>query len=159
MRFTDTSDGYVSAWEWTFGTNGRAAEANPFFVFTEVGQQDVVLRVVNRNSGCEDISESLEVNISESELEVPNVFSPNGDGVNDEFRVAYRSLKKFEMVVFNRWGRKVYESSDPADGWDGTIGNTLAAPGVYFYYIRGVGYNADEVYELKGPIHLIRGKN
>ncbi len=159
VHFSDTSEGYVSAWEWTFGTNGRAAEANPFFVFTEVGQQDVVLRVVNRNSGCEDTSESLEVNISESELDVPNVFSPNGDGVNDEFRVAYRSLKKFEMVVFNRWGRKVFESSDPAEGWDGTIGNTLAAPGVYFYYIRGEGFNADEVHELKGPIHLIRGKN
>ncbi|MGQ1890779.1 gliding motility-associated C-terminal domain-containing protein [Thermophagus sp. OGC60D27] len=154
IRFTDTSKGKVSAREWTFGTLGRSIDQDPLFVFAEAGLHEVTLYVLNRESGCESFSDVFEVNITESELEVPNVFTPNGDGINDEFRVAYKSLKKFEMVVFNRWGRKVFESKDPAVGWDGSG----QAPGVYYYYIYGEGYNEGEVYKKGGAVHLIRGK-
>lgn len=154
IKFTDTSLGKITAWEWTFGNSGRSIEQNPRFVFSEAGQDSVYLKVVNRDSGCEDLSDPFVVNIWESELEVPNVFTPNGDGINDEFRAAYKSLKKFEMVVFNRWGRKVYESTDPAVGWDGD-GH---APGVYFYYIYAEGYNDGEVHKKEGAVHLIKGK-
>ncbi len=159
VRFTDTSRGNITGWEWTFGSSGRAAEPDPFFVFTQAGRDSVVLRVVNRNSGCEDFSDPLMISVRESFLDAPNVFTPNDDGVNDEFRVAYRSIKKFEMVIYNRWGRKVFQTSDPSKGWDGKIGNTMASPGVYYYYIEGRGYNPDEVHKLHGPVHLIRGKN
>ena len=154
IKFTDTSMGKVTAWEWTFGNSGRSIDQNPRFVFSEAGQDTVYLKVVNRDSGCEDLSDPFVVNIWESQLEVPNVFTPNDDGINDEFRVAYKSLKKFEMVVFNRWGRKVYESTDPAVGWDGG-GH---APGVYFYYIYAEGYNEGEVHKKDGAVHLIKGK-
>ncbi|SFD67998.1 gliding motility-associated C-terminal domain-containing protein [Thermophagus xiamenensis] len=154
IQFVDNSQGKISAWEWTFGEAGRSIDQNPRFVFAEAGTYEVSLYVLNRDSGCESISDVFQINISESELEVPNVFTPNGDGINDEFRVAYKSLKKFEMVVFNRWGRKVYQSKDPAKGWDGD-GH---APGVYFYYIYAEGYNEGEVYKKEGAVHLIRGK-
>jgi gliding motility-associated-like protein len=158
IRFTDESEGGVTACEWTFGSAGRSVERNPLFVFSQAGTDSVTLRVVNNDSGCEDISDPFVVNVWESELDVPNVFTPNGDGFNDEFRVAYGSLKEFEMVVFNRWGRKVYENTDPQKGWDGTVGGKMGDPGVYFYYIRGRGYNEKEVHKKEGSIHLIRGK-
>jgi gliding motility-associated-like protein len=158
IKFKDTSKGAVNAWEWTFGNSGRSVEPNPLFVFSEVGTDSVLLKVVNRDSGCESISQPFIVNVWESELDVPNVFTPNGDGINDEFRVAYKSIKNFEMVVFNRWGRKVFEGNDPARGWDGEVGGKMGAPGVYFYYIRGEGYNENEVHKAEGAIHLIRGK-
>lgn len=98
------------------------------------------------------------VTITEMAVEAPNAFTPNNDGANDEFRVYYRSVRKFSMVIFNSWGRKVYESTDPSLGWDGTIGNQVAEPGVYFYVIEAEGYNPNEKKKLQGPVHLIRGK-
>ncbi|MFW5890277.1 MAG: gliding motility-associated C-terminal domain-containing protein [Marinilabiliaceae bacterium] len=157
IQFTDESLGDVTAREWTFGDAGKSVDRDPRFVFTEAGKDTVTLRVVNRDSGCDDLSDTLVV-VEDSELEVPNVFTPNGDGINDEFRVAFRSLKEFEMVIFNRWGRKVYESNDPEKGWDGTVGGKIGAPGVYFYYIKGEGYNEDEVHKREGAVHLIRDK-
>jgi len=90
-------------------------------------------------------------------LEVPNVFTPNGDGINDEFRVAYQSLTKFEAWIYNRWGRLVYHWNDPQKGWDGNIGGKKAAEGAYFYVIKAVGSDGIK-YLKKGDINLLRGK-
>jgi gliding motility-associated-like protein len=101
--------------------------------------------------------------------------------MNDEFRVAYRSLKEFHIWVYNRWGKLVYESTDPAKGWDGTINGRPAAEGAYFYVVRAKGTDADKyaeyiglkatynkkkleadksvigIYQMSGDINLIRG--
>ena len=148
------------------------------YTFYEPGSYRIVCSV--NNAECTSDSSEVVVNISESYLAVPNVFTPNGDGKNDEFRVAYRSLKEFHCWVYNRWGKLVYEWTDPAKGWDGTINGRPAAEGAYFYVIRALGtdapknasymmkavytkkkLNADEavigVYQLSGDINLIRG--
>ena len=101
------------------------------------------------------------VEVMESMLDVPNIFTPNGDGMNDQFKVAYRSITDFHGVVYNVWGRKVYEWTDPADGWDGTIHGKPAAEGAYFYVIKATGNDKDEdgkviEYFLRGDINLIR---
>jgi gliding motility-associated-like protein len=123
------------------------------------------------------------VNIGESFLKVPNVFTPDNDPQhkNEEFRVAYRSIKEFHCWVYNRWGKLVYDWTDPARGWDGTINGRKAAEGAYFYVIRAMGTDAakdakyqskisykkktknqDEsvigVYQMSGDINLLRRK-
>jgi gliding motility-associated-like protein len=164
IRFQDASKGNVSQWEWRFGTVGLSAERNPFYVFTAQGTHEVNLRVINRISGCEDTGDTpLIVNVTNSELRAPNTFTPNGDGVNDEFRVVFSSLRKFHMTIYNQWGRIVYDSTNPSEGWDGSVNGSPAAPGVYFYYIEAEGYprpnnQPSEKYKLKGPVHLVRGK-
>ena len=149
------------------------------YVFSEPGTYRVVCTALN--DLCEADSMETTVAIAESYLAVPNVFTPNGDGQNDEFRVAYRSLAVFHIWVYNRWGKLVYESDDPSKGWDGMIGRRPAAEGAYFYVVRALGtdaannakymskisynkkkLNADEavigVYQLSGDINLLRGK-
>ncbi len=150
------------------------------YAFSEPGAYRVVCAV--NNSYCASDSSEMIVSVSESYLAVPNVFTPNGDGKNDEFRVAYRSLKEFHCWVYNRWGKLVYEWTDPAKGWDGTINGRPAAEGAYFYVIRALGTDADKnakyigakaaykkkklnadeavigVYQMSGDINLIRGK-
>ena len=159
VRFnSDETKGNNIAYEWTFGEDGRAFEANPLHTYQIAGTYENVLHVVNEISGCEDSSEPQEIIVFESDLQVPNVFTPNGDGINDEFRVAYRSLKKYSITIFNRWGRKVYSSTNPAQGWDGRIGKGQAGPGVYFYVIEAEGFQKEERYKLHGTITLIRGK-
>ena len=90
----------------------------------------------------------------------------NGDGVNDEWRVAYKSIERYQCIIQNRWGRTVFKSTDPGKGWDGTIGGRLAAEGTYYYVI--VAYGTDKFpethrkagqqtkYKLSGDINLFR---
>lgn len=169
-------------YHWKLYQGGQALltrnDAEHRYTFTEPGQYRAVVAISNSN--CQLDSVEFTISISESLLLVPNVFTPNGDGSNDEFRVAYRSLKEFHCWVYNRWGHLVYEWSDPAKGWDGTIGGKPAAEGAYFYVIRALGTDADEnakytikpiytkkikkqdesligVYQLSGSINLLRG--
>ena len=106
------------------------------------------------NNDCDSVVKTLEVFVSTSDLQVPNVFTPNGDGTNDEFRVAYKSLVQFNCVIFNRWGRKVYQWSDPTKGWDGTINGKPASPGTYFYIINAKGTDG-RTWKKSGDINLI----
>jgi len=123
------------------------------YTFTEFGSYKVKLTV--SNSTCTK-SDSITVIVTESQLYVPNVFTPNGDGMNDEFRVAYKSLISFQCWVFNRWGRQVYYWSDPTKGWDGNINGKKATPGPYFYVIKATGSDKKK-YKLSGDINLLRG--
>lgn len=151
-------------------------EAQHQYTFTEPGSYRAVVGVSNAH-GCALDSVEFLLSVSESMLIVPNVFTPNGDGMNDEFRVVYRSIKEFHCWVYNRWGHKVYEWTDPSKGWDGTIGGKPAAEGAYYYVIRALGTDAESdymlkpvytkklkkqelpigVYQLSGDINLLRG--
>lgn len=149
-------------------------------IFSEPGKYTVVCKV--RNTMCEPDSTTMTVAITESFIDVPNVFTPNGDGQNDEFRVAYNSLVEFHCWVYNRWGKLVYDWTDPAKGWDGTINGRPAAEGAYYYVIRAKGTDAEKgqsyiskpaynrakknadtkilgIYQLSGDINLLRGKS
>ena len=151
-------------------------EAQHQYTFTEPGNYRAVVGMSNSHD-CQLDSVEFLISVSESMLTVPNVFTPNGDGMNDEFRVVYRSIKEFHCWVYNRWGHKVYEWTDPSKGWDGTIGGRPAAEGAYYYVIRALGTDAESdymlkpvytkklkkqelpigVYQLSGDINLIRG--
>ena len=110
---------------------------------------------------------SKEVKVDPSLLDIPNVFTPNGDTYNDYFRVYSKSLKYIHMKIFNRQGYKVYDWQGGSDemkewqGWDGKInGHGEASPGVYYYVIRAVGWD-DIRYEGKlyrGTVYLFREK-
>ncbi len=122
------------------------------YTFTEAGNYIVKLTV--SNATC-SFSDSIAVIVSESAIYVPDVFTPNGDGHNDQFKVAYKSLLTFQCWVYNRWGREVYYWNDPQKGWDGNINGKKAVPGPYFYVIKATGSDK-KVYKLKGDINLLR---
>lgn len=129
------------------------SEKDTRYTFTEFGTYNV--KVTVRSNTCTS-SDSIIVSVSESAIYVPNVFTPNGDGFNDEFRVAYKSLISFQCWVYNRWGRQVYYWTDPTKGWDGNINGKKAVPGPYFYVIKATGSDK-KVYKLRGDINLLRG--
>jgi gliding motility-associated-like protein len=102
--------------------------------------------------------EPIVVSISESKLEMPNAFSPNGDGINDVYKAkdGYKSIVEFKATIFNRWGQKVYSWSDPAGGWDGKIHGRDAKQGVYFVLVKAKGADG-KTYNIKRDVNLLRG--
>ena len=92
-------------------------------------------------------------------IEVPNAFTPNGDGVNDLFRpVVERNcpVSIYSLSVYNRWGQLVYSTVDLLSGWDGHFRGKPAEAGVYMYYIQFKGGVEGTAKELKGDLLLIR---
>ncbi|PID90155.1 MAG: hypothetical protein CSA97_04370 [Bacteroidetes bacterium] len=133
---------------------------------------DYLLRITatNTRSGC-TYEEELKLKVDSSILKkeaIPNVFSPNGDGINDLFCLIEptqncRSIRTFRVNILNHLGRQVYEyDGDPLEweGWNGKKkgkGKTLN-PGVYFYIIQATGYDGNSFRggEYKGPLHLFK---
>jgi gliding motility-associated-like protein len=132
---------------------------------------------VNATGNCYDtlrMKPGTFVDVDTSYIDVPNVFTPNADGANDEFVIKTTSLKSLTIKIYNRWGGLVHSwkysnirSSDYTyehSVWDGKIGNRMATPGVYFYVIRAVGRDLDEKGKEKtiskeGFVHLFRDKD
>lgn len=159
---------YTPYYEWRFYTPGN--EQNPTIIrydedteytFTTSGTMIIEL-LISFINGTDTIiyemDEPFQVTVSESKLEFPNIFTPNGDGINDVFRAkeGYQSIVKFEAAIFNRWGRKLYEWNDPAGGWDGKFNGSDVPAGAYYFVLKAQG--ADGVkYNMKKTINLLRG--
>jgi len=89
------------------------------------------------------------------ELSLPNVFSPNGDGVNELFNFDRNAIELFELQVYNRWGDLMYEGSEESIGWDGRTQSGKPAPeGVYFYTLSGTNFGVSM--KVSGDISLFR---
>lgn len=117
-------------------------------------KQYIMFKAKNLNSGCTD-SAWIAMNLSKPELFVPNIFTPNGDNKNDEFRVSYVSIKDFEIAIYNTFGKKVYESNDITKGWDGTYKGRDMANGAYYYVIEATDSAGNKI-EKKGTVNLFR---
>ncbi|MDE6156828.1 MAG: gliding motility-associated C-terminal domain-containing protein [Muribaculaceae bacterium] len=126
------------------------------YTFTEQGTTYVRFTANNDAGTCEYIGETYQVFIGESKLEIPNAFSPEASpGVNDEWRVSYKSIVSYECHIFNRWGTQMFSSTNPAEGWDGKYRGKYVPAGVYFYVIKARGADGVE-YEKAGDINIIK---
>ena len=147
----------------TPNTYQRYNDENFRYTFEKTGEYKV--KLIASSNTCE-YTDSLNIRVIESYIEAPNAFTPNGDGINDEWRVAYKSIERYQCIIQNRWGRTVFKSDDPGKGWDGMIGGRPAAEGTYYYVI--VAYGTDKFpathkkagqqtkYKLSGDINLFR---
>jgi gliding motility-associated-like protein len=110
--------------------------------------------IVTNPAGCPDTAE-LDICVrAADELFIPDVFSPNNNGLNDLFKVYIYRLESGNIRIYNRWGQTVYRSSDLTEGWDGTTGGALAPSGVYIYELK---FTVDgNTSELRGDFTLIR---
>lgn len=124
---------------WDFGDGTRSTEAAPVKFYARTGNYTITL-TVRDSVGCDRTATQNYVANTDSLnlLLVPNVFTPNGDGVNEEFRFTGRGVNCIQWVeVFDRAGRLVFSSTVPNAFWDGRTANGPAPSGVYFYTIKG----------------------
>jgi len=142
----------------TSGTSVTRYENDTEYTFTKAGINTVSL-LVRQNNEVVD-SAGIRITISESHLEMPNAFSPNGDGVNDIFRAkpGYKSIVEFHAYIFNRHGQKLYDWTNITEGWDGTHHGNPVKDGVYFVYVKARGADGIE-YNIRRDVNLIRDFN
>jgi gliding motility-associated-like protein len=93
--------------------------------------------------------------IQEPHLFIPNAFTPGGKNPVLRPQYIYIDINKYFFAVFNRWGQKVFETSDPQAGWDGTYNGSIAPEGNYVYSVRIYGTNGREI-EKNGTVTLLR---
>ena len=119
---------------WDFGDGTRSSESNPTHTYTRKGRYAVTLKVLD-NSGCL-ITQSKALDILDYFIEIPNVFTPNGDLLNDSFFPKFRFITNLQLQVMNTWGELIYRSQgQEGPGWDGTVAGQKAPEGVYVYKI------------------------
>lgn len=168
----ENTGSWTAHYEWRFTMTGEQSpyliryEEDTDYTFTKAGSHEIELYAVF-TQGNDTVayteeywseSEPIRVTISESKLEMPNAFSPNGDGINDVYKAksGYQSLVEFHAYIFNRWGQKLFEWTNPADGWDGTFHGKDVKDGVYYVLVKAKG--ADGIkYNIKRDVNLLRG--
>jgi gliding motility-associated-like protein len=156
VSFVDSSSATAVSWSWNFGDGSTATGQNPTHTFAGAGAFVVTETVTDINGCTATYKVSVDIKELPSWIDVPNVFTPNGDGANDDWRVRYQGITSFNCKIYDRWGVFMSELLEPGAGWDGrTSGGLLAVPGTYYYILKAKGDDGKS-YEFNGFMMLIR---
>jgi gliding motility-associated-like protein len=140
----------LTNWVWKFTDGTATNESAPNHVFSRPPEApDTVKFIYTTIDGCVDTMEIYTM-IKEFKLTVPNVFTPNGDGANDHWEIP--NIDRYisnQIVVYNRWGQRVFEFTNYKDQWDGG----KLPDGVYFYLLTCKGYWSQDTF--KGSVTII----
>lgn len=148
----------IVSWQWDFGdgnviTNPTGASVT--YTYPTVGSRVITLIITDIN-GCQD-QYQITVNVI-GDFDIPNVFTPNGNGKNDQFTLMHDMFKSYEIIIVNRWGN-VVEHKENHTGillWDGrNKGGEECVDGVYFYKLIGTLFDGN-ILEKSGFVTLIR---
>jgi gliding motility-associated-like protein len=120
---------------WDFGDGNSSAAPAPIHRYDKKGNYLVTLKVLDA-AGC--LNQAIqEIQVQDYYLEIPNVFTPNGDQLNDTFFPKFRFVRNLQLQVMNKWGELIYRSHSQEDpGWDGLVSGQKAPEGVYVYKLR-----------------------
>ena len=164
VNYTDNSSvptGSIATWQWNFGdvfatTDGTSSLQNPSHNFTEAGTYCATLTVTS-NFGCIDATQLCIVIDPEFTFFIPNAFSPNGDGINDEFYGKGDHIKEFEMSIFDRWGNLIFFTDDINKHWDGkaNYGLDIAQQDVYVYSVKIKDYK-EKKHTYLGTVTIVK---
>jgi len=154
VQFTDTTSGNVTDWSWDFGDGSTSMLQNPSHDYEDPGAYWVEL--IASNNGCADTARSgLEVKII---IDIPNVFTPNEDGQNDQVWLEGTDINNINMTIFNRWGHSVYTSQGRKFLWDGKNSSGGDCEAGTYYYIIQMEHKDGNISEQTGFMTLIRNK-
>jgi gliding motility-associated-like protein len=145
----------ATSYLWDFGTGASSTLQNPVYTYNQLGSFNICLYADN-GLGCRDTACTIIDVYINSTFVIPNVFTPNGDDVNDIFTVKNVGLETLDAEIYNRWGQKEYEWHTTNGGWDGrTAAGVLVPDGTYFFVISAKGIDGKDYFE-KGAFSLIR---
>lgn len=154
VTFTaSTSGATMFGWNFGDGTFSTAQNPNPV-IYNIPGTYTVTLTA--SNSACMDTATAIVIIDAPVSITIPNIYSPNGDGINDEFYIQCIGIRTLHCDIFNRWGTLVYQLLAVDQKWDGIMNNGNAATdGTYFYILDATGFDG-KTYKSHGSLTLVR---
>ena len=158
VNFTSTSTGVTNTdnFNWSFGGLATSNAMNSNYTFLNEGVFDVLLTIVDAETGCTDTAHvSITVEDPYSVI-IPNVFTPNNDDVNDFFKATIKGAKGAEGYIYNRWGELLFSYDALNASWDGKLSNGMAVPDANYFYIIKVTDKLDKQTDYKGQFLIAR---
>ncbi len=159
VDFTNNSRN-ATQYQWLLGNGHTDTVTNPHgIVYPDSGSFQVTLIAYNDNPSCPNSPDvtTLDINTGVCDLEFPNVFSPNGDQINDYFTFVSKGYSNCFLTIYNRWRQVLYASPLTETFWDGKINNTEAQvhDGVYYYLFTAIDFYG-KPFVQKGFLTIIR---
>ena len=153
VQFTDTATN-TAIWNWQFGDGDSASGQNPVHIYPASGSYSVTLSLIG-SLGC-TTNNQLMVDVPPfSQLYIPTAFSPNDDGKDEVYYVFGHCITEMQLLIFDRWGEKVFETTDQTVGWDGRYKGQMENAGVFMYSFNGTLTTGEKI-NKKGNITLMR---
>jgi gliding motility-associated-like protein len=140
---------------WDFGDGQTSTEFSPVHHYTTDGTYKVTLTAFRETACSVSITKGEYVLLANGGLFIPNTFTPNGDGVNDEFVISLTNLNNFRIQIYNRYGQPLFQSQSTFVNWDGTYNNNPVPVGVYYYVIKATDFAGNPV-NRTGYVTVIR---
>jgi gliding motility-associated-like protein len=157
VTFTQNSSPSATVFNWSLSDGSSYSGSTIQHTFIDSGTYAMTL-VATDDNGCSD-SETKTIRVtSDLFFFIPSGFSPNGDGINDEFGLGglVYGIEGFYLRVFNKWGQKIFETDNPSEKWDGTVNDSASPDGVYVYEIGLKDAATKQWQYMNGVIHVHR---
>jgi gliding motility-associated-like protein len=133
LNLVNTSTGATNYF-WEFCNTSTSTLTNPIFLAKDTG--NCCIKLISENLACRDSVIKCFQIANESIIIFPNVFTPNGDKVNDVFKFSNPNFKDLNCTIFDRWGLKLHQWIGVTGFWDGNVKSLPAPSGTYFYILN-----------------------
>lgn len=153
IQVSDESVGAID-WEYYFDDGNYSNLSNPYHTYDEVGVYRI-MQIVKSGYGCIDTAYQVAEITELFTFFAPNSFTPNGDGMNDQFEWAVQGTDIFDLRIFNRWGEVIYRTFEQDGYWDGSYNGELVQDGVYIWQVELMDMNG-EWRKFRGHITVLR---
>lgn len=150
VQFSNSSQN-ANIYTWYFGNGDSSLVTNPSFNYGVAGNYVVTLVASNGAASCNDTATTTITVFGEATVVVPNIFSPNGDGINDVLTIQSSGFKELDIIIFNRWGSLIASYNAIGGNWSGDY----SSEGTYYYILKGKRID-DKEFESHGAIMLVK---
>jgi len=145
-------NGYT--YEWDFGNGATSTDVHPNNMYAEPGNYEIIL-IATDEAGCKDTTSQIITIEEEYYIYIPNTFTFNDDRINDVFKASTLNISNLNIVMYNRWGQKIYTSDDVNFEWDGTYKGAIIQDGTYTFKVSYITRRGIEG-KLTGHVNILR---
>jgi gliding motility-associated-like protein len=159
FTLTDVSDARglpIRVWNWDMGDDNTQTGRIVYYTYPKTGDYRVLLEVIDENLCTDTISKVIHI-YEELNVFIPNMFTPNDDGLNDTWKPIMSEYIKegYQLSVFDRWGQRIFHTTDVDATWDGTVKGKKVAPNTTYSYRLIVRDFTGQEYEFVGHVSVI----